>query len=129
MTRTEIFKAFFKPLDRSRVQVKTRVLDGHEFSKNKPPWVFALLRFRKNYYICTFKISGIICSVKLYESKHTMKIMYVLKFPCLLQRENFLSSLSLVELELEPTLTWVLSEPKFGFYLGFKAFTINLSYE
>ena len=70
-------------LDPSKAQVKTRVLDGLEFSKNQQPWVFRFLRlrsstaddrkFRKNYYICTFKISGTIFSVKFdqrYESTY-----------------------------------------------------------
>ena len=55
--------------------------------------------------------------------------IFQVQFPCLLQRESFLSSLLLVELELEPTLTWGLSEPKSGVYSGFKAFLTNLSYE
>ena len=49
-------------LDPSKAQVKTRVWDVLEFSKNQPPWVFLSLRlessaaddrkFRKNFYIC-----------------------------------------------------------------------------
>ena len=32
-------------LDPSKAQVKSRVLDGLEFSKNQPPWVFLSSRF------------------------------------------------------------------------------------
>ena len=79
LSRDEILKALtgVKPglcvcLDQSKDQVKTRVLDGLEFSKNQSSWVLLSLRFessaaddrkfRKIFYICTFKISGIICS-------------------------------------------------------------------
>ena len=48
LSRDEILKALtgVKPglcvcLDQSKDQVKTRVLDGLEFSKNQPPWVFS----------------------------------------------------------------------------------------
>ena len=63
-------------LDPSKAQVKTQVLGGLLFSKNQPSWVFLSLRlessaaedrkFRKIFYICTFKISEIICGVKFY---------------------------------------------------------------
>ena len=65
-------------LDPSKAQVKTQVLDGLEFSKNQPSWVIHSLRldaaaddhkFRKIFYICTFKISEIICGA--------MKIIYL----------------------------------------------------
>ena len=81
--RDEILKAYtrvkpglFVCIDPSKAKVKTLVLDGLEFSKNQPSWVLLSLRlessaaddckFRKIFYICTFKISGIICGVKFY---------------------------------------------------------------
>ena len=48
LSRDEILKALtgVKPglcvcLDQSKDQVKTQVLDGLEFNKNQPPWVFS----------------------------------------------------------------------------------------
>jgi len=68
------FYSLLPGLDPSIAQVKTRVLDGLKFSKNQPSWGFLSLRlessgaddrkFSKIFYICTFKISGIICGVK-----------------------------------------------------------------
>jgi len=99
-------------LNLSKAHVMTRILDVLGCSKKQPPWGFHSLKlgsskaddrkFRKKYYVCTFKILDIICSVK-FDQRHTMKIMYLHKVRifdcyislshriCLLQRESFLS--------------------------------------
>jgi len=55
VTRDEILKALtrlkpglFACSDPSKAQVKTQVLDGLEFSKNQPSWVFLSLRLESS---------------------------------------------------------------------------------
>jgi hypothetical protein len=55
VTRDEILKALtrlkpglFACSDPSKAQVKTQVLNGLEFGKNQPPWVFLSSRLRSS---------------------------------------------------------------------------------
>ena len=142
--------------------MKIWVLDGFEFSKTHHlGWVFLSSRlgssaaddhkFRKNFYICTFKISRIICSFKFdqrYEINIWCKSCIYIKFEFskftspwhswsasnLSATERILSS-SLLLVGSEPILTWVLSGSNSGFHSGLSflnlisvnTITLNLS--